>query len=260
MLAEPAKLEISDGIATVTLDKPERMNCLDFETCDSLLKALKSAVANPDAKVIVLRGSGKAFCAGGDVKGMFEAVEPEKFLKDIASSIHKVVMEIQRSPKLVIASVNGVATGAGCSIMLACDLKMASDEATFSMWFPGIGLAPGCGVKLLYDHAGQALASEMLLTGRKLTANEALEGGLVNWVVPADKLNSAVKEKAMALSNNAIVAVGRTKELLRQCRNRTLEEQLELEKHFISISGRTEDFREGTGAFVQKRKATFKGR
>jgi len=115
-------------------------------------------------------------------------------------------------------------------------------------------------VKLLYDHVGQATASEMLLAGSKLSAVEALEAGMVNWVVKPAELDSRSREKAQALSRNALLAVGRTKELLRGCRDRTLEEQLWLERHFISISGGTADFREGTGAFVQKRKAKFAGK
>jgi len=259
MPGDAATLKVDSGIATITIARPERMNCLDGETASALLAALKDA-GRQSAKVVVVTGSGKAFCSGGDVKAMHAAEMPERFLMELVKPIHEVVLEIRRAPQVVIAAVNGVATGAGCSLMLACDLKVLSDEASLSMWFPGIGLAPGCGTWMLAEHVGKSRAAEMLLAGRRLGAREALDWGIANWVVPADELLPFAHGKAAELSQNALVAVGRAKALLNAANERTLDEQLALERHFISISGLTSDFREGTGAFVEKRKPKFRGK
>ncbi|MFH0815959.1 MAG: enoyl-CoA hydratase-related protein [Methanobacteriota archaeon] len=259
MPGEAVSLKVDDGTAAVTLTRPERMNCLDAETAAALFVALKDA-ERQNAKVIIITGSGKAFCSGGDVKAMGEAKNPERFLMELVKPIHDVVLAVRRSPALVLAAVNGVATGAGCSLVLACDLKVLSTEARLSMWFAGIGLAPGCGTELLVEHVGRARASEMLLAGKRLGASEALEWGIANWVVPPDDLMPFARKKASELSVNALLAITRTKALLNHAKDNTLEEQLALERHFISISGATEDFREGTGAFAEKRKPSFKGR
>jgi 2-(1,2-epoxy-1,2-dihydrophenyl)acetyl-CoA isomerase len=260
MAGSAAELSVGQGIGTVTLNRPERMNCLDLDTCDALLGCIRRAGSDPAVKVIVLRGSGKAFCAGGDVRAMHESSDPERFLMELAQRIHAVVLALQRTPKVVLAAINGAATGAGCSLAMACDLKLAAEGAEFGMWFAGVGLAPGCGTQLLVEHVGFARASELALTGHRLCAAEALEAGLVNWVVPDSELDARAREKALELSGNALVAVAQAKELLRQSRGGALERQLELERHFLSISGATEDFREGTEAFVRKRKPAFMGR
>jgi len=259
MPGEPVTLTVDEGIATLTLNRPERMNCLDMETATALFVALKDA-ERQNARVIIVTGSGKAFCSGGDVKAMHDAKNPERFLMELVKPIHDVVLAIRRSPAVVIASVNGVATGAGCSLMLACDLKVLSEDAQLSMWFAGIGLAPGCGTGLLAEHVGRARASEILLSGKRVDAAEALEWGLANWVVAPDELMPFARGKAAELSRNALVAVGRAKALLGSAWENSLEEQLALERHYISISGLTSDFREGTGAFAEKRKPVFKGR
>jgi 2-(1,2-epoxy-1,2-dihydrophenyl)acetyl-CoA isomerase len=259
MPGEPVSLTVDDGIATATMNRPERMNCLDLEAATALFVSLKEA-ERQKAKTIIITGSGKAFCSGGDVKAMHDAKNPEKFLMELVKPIHDVVLAIRRSPVLVIAAVNGVATGAGCSLMLACDLKVLSDDAQLSMWFAGIGLAPGCGTGLLAEHVGRARASEMLLSGKRVSAREALEWGLANWVVAPGELMPFARKKAAELSGNALLAVGRTKALLNHAWENTVEEQLALERHYISISGLTSDFREGTGAFAEKRKPAFKGR
>jgi 2-(1,2-epoxy-1,2-dihydrophenyl)acetyl-CoA isomerase len=259
MPGEAATLSVEGGVATVTLARPERMNCLDGETASALLGAIKGA-RRQGAKVLIITGSGRAFCSGGDVKAMHAAEDPERFLMELVKPIHEVVLEIRRSPMVVIAAVNGIATGAGCSLMLACDLKILSKEAKASMWFAGIGLAPGCGTRLLAEHVGRSRAAEMLLAGRTVAADEALEWGIVNWVVPSGELMAFARGKAEELSRNATLAVGRAKALLCHAYDSTLEEQLALERHFISVSGATEDFREGTGAFAEKRKPKFRGR
>jgi 2-(1,2-epoxy-1,2-dihydrophenyl)acetyl-CoA isomerase len=259
MPGDGAKLTMDAGIATITLDRPERMNCLDGEAATALLAALRDA-KRQGAKVIVITGSGKSFCSGGDVKAMHAAEKPERFLMELVKPIHDVVLEIRRAPQVVIAAVNGSATGAGCSLMLACDLKVLSEDAALSMWFAGIGLAPGCGTWMLAEHVGKSRAAEMLLAGKRVSAREALDWGIANWVVPADELLPFAHGKAAEFSRNALVAVGRAKALLNAANEKTLDEQLALERHFISISGSTEDFREGTGAFAEKRKPKFQGR
>ena len=254
MPGEAATLEIYDGIATVTMNRPERMNCLDFETCDAVLKAIKTAVANADTKVIILRGSGRAFCAGGDVKGMCDAKEPERFLMDIASRIHRIVMEVQSSPKLVIAAVNGVATGAGMDLALMCDIRYAAQSARFAETYIKVGLVPGAGgAHFLPRLVGVSKALELFFTGDFVDATEALRIGIVNKVFPDATLMEEVEKIARRMCQAPGLTLRMTKRAIYQGMRNDLRTNLDLISSHYAVITSTEAHKTLVRSFIAAR-------
>jgi len=248
------------GIATVTLSTPDNMNALDAAMSKELDDALLQCQEDGAIKVIIITGRGKAFCAGGNVKAMAEAADPEKFLAELSGWIHKPVHRIYTMEKVVIAAVNGHAVGAGTALAMACDLRYASKTAKFNMGFMKIGLAPGCGTYFLPKLVGTAKARELIFLSETIDAQKAEELGLVNRVVEPEKLMAAARETAERIAKGPGLAIGRAKTLLRLSEKSQLEEHLAAERHMISISGATEDFREGVTAFAEKREPRFKGK
>ena len=259
MSYETLTYTIKNKIACIILNRPERLNSFDITLGEELYSVLKNISSNPDIRAVVIKGTGKGFCGGGDVKEMHFAKDKPKFLRDLTKAIHKCVVEIRNMEKPVIAAVNGAAFGAGFSLALACDIIIAVKAARFSTAFIGIGLAPGCGTQFFTRTVGYQKACEYILTSKVFTADEAKELGIVNKVVELDELETTVEELADRFRSLPSIAVGKAKMLINKSFENDMLTHLELESKTASESAGTMDFMEGVAAFVEKRKPVFKG-
>jgi 2-(1,2-epoxy-1,2-dihydrophenyl)acetyl-CoA isomerase len=248
-----------DGaVLTITLNRPDVLNALNKATHDALAAALKDA-RDPEVRAVVLTGAGRGFCVGQDLTEFSAA--PGDIAHRLRGSYHPNVLAVRALEKPVIASVNGPAAGAGLSFAAACDLRIAADSATFVPAFINIGLVPDSGGTFFIARLlGPARSFEWMTSGRRLTAAEAQTWGLVSEVVDADRLADRTAELAATLAAMPTRAIGMTKRLFDAAPNNTLEEQLELEAQLQSAATRSEDFREGVAAFLEKREPDFKGR
>ncbi|MDH4221678.1 MAG: enoyl-CoA hydratase/isomerase family protein, partial [Candidatus Bathyarchaeota archaeon] len=197
-------LEKEDGVATLTLNRPASFNALDFEMGKELVDAIEKCTKNVRIKVLIITGAGKAFCSGGDLKAVKEWAGDSlgDFFRQLTKFLDRVILDIRMMPKPVIASVNGAAAGAGFSLALACDLRIASDRAIFRQAFTSVGLVPDCGWTFhLPKLVGLGKASELIFLDKVLTAGEAEKLGLVSQVVPEAKLKEVTTEVAKQLAN-----------------------------------------------------------
>ena len=246
-----------DGVATLTLNRPTSFNALNFEMAKELVGAIESCTKNGQIKVLVITGAGKAFCSGGDLKAVkgWAGDNLGDFFRQLTKSLDRAILDIRMIPKPVIASINGPAAGAGFSLALACDLRIASDKAIFRQAFTSVALVPDCGWTFhLPKMLGLGKASELVFLDKALTAGEAERLGLVNQVVPEAKLKEATLEVAKRLVRGPSYAFARAKTLLNRAWTSSLESQLENERQEIASSAETADFREALSAFFEKRK------
>lgn len=255
-------VETKNHVATITLNRPERYNAVNLQLAQELMEAVLGCDEDPEVRMLVITGTGRAFSGGGDVKEFGERLEmASRYLKELTTILHTAISRICRMPKPVLAAVNGVAAGGGMSLALACDLVVAAESARFTMAYAGIGATPdGSSSYFLPRLVGLKRALELVYTNRTLTAREAEAWGLVNKVVPDPDFKAAVDELAEELAQGPTQAFGRAKRLLHLGSLESLETQMEHESQLIALSGRTEDFREGVRAFLEKRKASFRGR
>jgi len=257
---ETLQVSIDDRVAYITLNRPERLNSFDMKLGQELYDALHHIANTDDINVVILRGTGKGFCGGGDVKEMYAAPDKSRFLRELTRAIHRCVIEIRTMEKPVIAAVNGAAFGAGLSLALACDMIIAVKEAKMGTAFIGIGLAPGCGTQFVTKILGYQRACEYILTSKTFTADEGYQLGLVNTVVEADRLDAAIEEIVATFKSLPPIAVGKAKMLINKSLENDLIAHLELESKTAAWSAGTQDFTEGVTAFVEKRKPVFKGK
>ena len=260
MKYETLQISIKDNIAYILLNRPERLNSFDIKLGEELYNALKEIHKKQEIRAVVLKGTGKGFCGGGDVKEMYDAEDKSKFLRDLTKAIHRCVIEMRTMEKPVIAAVNGAAFGAGLSLALACDIIIAVKNAKLGTAFIGIGLAPGCGTQFFTKLVGYQKACEYILTSKTFTAEEAQQLGIVNKVVDADKLDDAVEEFVSKFKKLPPIAVGKAKMLINKSLDNDMITHLELESLTASLSAASDDFNEGVTAFVEKRKPVFKGK
>ncbi len=255
-------LERRDHVATITLNRPDAYNALDLELGRELFHASLEVDEDADVRCVVITGAGKAFCAGGDVKGFVDNLPRIGILvKELTTYLHGAVSRLTRSPKPVIMAVNGVAAGGGLSFALSGDLVVAGESARFTMAYSKIAATPdGSSSYFLPRLVGLRRALELYLTNRVLSAREALEWGLITRVVPDGELRTAVETLARELAAGPTLAIGGAKRLFHQSTWESLETQMELEAQAIAASGHTADFREGVTAFANKKAPTFHGR
>ena len=254
---------IEDGVATLTFNRPERMNALSTPIMEGLLHGLPRLAGDPGVRVIVLTGAGRAFCAGGDVKSMAEGGEERSAAE--ATVRLRSRMEVSRIlhelPKPTIAMINGPAAGAGLAFALACDLRIASASARLVTAFVKVGFSGDFGGSFFLTRlVGTAKARELYFTGRPVDAQEALSLGLVNRVVPDDQLADATMELARSLAQGPQIALSLMKRNLNCAESSGLAELLDMEAANQVLTGRTEDHREAAKAFVEKRAPMFIGR
>jgi 2-(1,2-epoxy-1,2-dihydrophenyl)acetyl-CoA isomerase len=254
---------IEDGVATLTFNRPERMNALSTPIMEGLLHGLPRLAGDPGVRVIVLTGAGRAFCAGGDVKSMAEGGEERSAAE--ATARLRSRMEVSRIlhelPKPTIAMINGPAAGAGLAFALACDLRIAGASARLVTAFVKVGFSGDFGGSYFLTRlVGTAKARELYFTGRPVDAEEALSLGLVNRVVPDDQLGDTTMELAHSLAQGPQIALSLMKRNLNCAESSGLAELLDLEAANQVLTGRTEDHREAAKAFVEKRAPVFVGR
>jgi 2-(1,2-epoxy-1,2-dihydrophenyl)acetyl-CoA isomerase len=256
---------VKDRVALLTLNRPERLNAMSREMLDALLEALPRLATDPDVGVVVITGAGRGFCAGGDVKTMAEGREGDgASLEDKAQAL-RARMEVSRwlheMPKPTIAMVRGAAAGAGLSVALACDMRIASDASKFGTAFARVGYSGDFGGSyFLTQLVGTAKARELYLTADLVDAPQALALGLVNRVVPDALLETETMALATRLAKGPSVAYRYMKRNLNAAESGSLKDVLDLEAWGHTRSGMTEDWREATRAFVEKREPVFKGR
>ena len=239
-------LEEEDGVATITLNRPASFNAFNSKMVKEVVDVIEKYSKNVQIKVLIITGAGKAFCSGGNLKAAKEWSGDNRgdFFRQLTKFFHRVILDIRMMPKPVIASVNGPAAGGGFSLALACDLRIASDKATFRQAYTSVALVPDGGWTFhLPKLVGLGKASELIFLDKVLTAGEAEKLGLVNQVVPEAKLKEATLEIAKRLARGPSLAFARAKALLNRALTSSLESQLENERQGIALSGETEDFR-----------------
>jgi 2-(1,2-epoxy-1,2-dihydrophenyl)acetyl-CoA isomerase len=259
MASEMLKLDIHDRLAMLTLNRPEAYNAFNLPLARQFLDVITQVDEDPAVRCVVITGTGKAFCAGGDVKGFDDHLgEIGLHLKYLTHLLHGAVSRLARMPKPVIAAVNGVVAGGGMGLMLACDLIYAVDSATFNMAYTRIGATPDGGSTFWLPRlVGVRRALELIYTNRLLSAQEALDWGLINAIMPAEGFVDEVLTLAQQLAAGPTLAYGRAKKLCYMSLHESLETQMEHEARDIADSAKTEDFREGIKAFLQKRPPRF---
>jgi 2-(1,2-epoxy-1,2-dihydrophenyl)acetyl-CoA isomerase len=251
---------VENGVATITLNRPDVYNALNNEITFELQDAFKAVAKDEAVRVVVLTGEGKAFCSGQDLKAS-SGEEKRSFLDSLHKRYNPIIRAIRNLPKPVICRLNGVAAGAGCSIAIACDLVVAAEEATLIEVFINIGLVPDSGSSFFLPRlVGSAKAFEMCTMGTRVKAKEAVEIGLITKAVPADQLDAAVKEYADYYANAPTKAIGLIKKMLNKSATSSLDDMLDYEAYCQEIAGGSEDYKEGVQAFLEKRKAAFKGK
>jgi 2-(1,2-epoxy-1,2-dihydrophenyl)acetyl-CoA isomerase len=263
--SEPVLLTRDGPVATLTLNRPEALNALDDAMVEALV-ALTSEVAGDDAvHVLVVRGAGKHFMAGGDIRLFAQSLERDgaaraRDFQHLADRIHAAIETLARMPQPVIACVRGAAAGFGLSLMNACDLVFAADDAYFASAYLTLGVSPdGGGTYWLPRIVGSRKAAEIMLLGERLDAPAALALGLVNRILPGAELDAAVDAVARRLAAGPQRAIHGAKRLLRQSSAASLAEQLAAEAASFGACAGTEDFAEGVRAFLGKRPPRFGG-
>ncbi len=252
--------EKSDGVATITLNRPDVRNAWSPELAQEFLAAMEDAQKDENVKAVIITGAGeKAFSAGADIKAMKGMTALKA--RELSNMGYRVCSAIERHEKPVIVAINGYALGGGMEVSMACDFRIASDQARMGQTEINIGLIPGWGgTQRLTRLVGKAKAKELVYTGKIIDANTALQLGLVNMVVPAAELMNVAKQFAQELASKAPVALKVAKALIEKGADVDLESALALEREGFGVVASSEDLQEGVSAFTEKRKPAWKGK
>jgi 2-(1,2-epoxy-1,2-dihydrophenyl)acetyl-CoA isomerase len=251
--------EKDQGVATITLNRPHALNAFVPQMNGEVLNALKEGERDTEVRCFMLTGAGRAFCAGQDLKGR-TADQKGSLGASLREKYNPMILQIRRTEKIVIAAVNGVAAGAGCNLALACDLRIASEEAKFIQSFVRVGLAPDSGGSFILPRlVGLSKAMELLLLGETVDAAEARRIGLVAKVFPATDFAQAARELARQVARSPR-STGLIKRAVNHAMLPELEASLEYEAYLQEIAGRTSDYDEGVRAFLEKRAPVFTGK
>lgn len=252
------------GVATITLNRPDRSNAFDDEMARELLDALKQVERDNAVRCVVLTGAGKNFCAGQDLSVFLarrNAPHGVNVREHLVNGYNKIVTRIRTIEKPFIAAVNGAAAGAGLGVACACDLRYVSENAKFRMAFIGIGLAPDSGTSFLLPRlVGFGRALDMAITNELVDAREALAWGLANRIYAPDELMPAALTQAQELANAPTRGIGLTKRAFNRALTDDLEDALDYEAHLQDIAIQTDDHTEGVNAFLEKRAAKYQGK
>lgn len=248
--------KLQSATLTISLNRPERANALNFEMIAKLRAALEGAATDSQVRCVVLTGEGASFCAGHDITEMLAAQGQEiSYREHLQQTYNPLILQIRRLEKPVIAAVNGPVAGAGLGLALACDMRIAVDTALFTVGFSGIGLVPDSAVSLLLPALiGLGRATEFTFTNQPITTVQALEWGMVNKVVPGDTLTEVTVELAAGLAAGPTKTYGLTKRLFNQNVLPNLEEALALEGELQEVASKGVEHVEGVKAFLEKRK------
>lgn len=252
--------EKSEGIATITLNRPEALNAFSKEVVSEVLQALEDIRSDESVRVVILTGAGeKAFSAGADIKAMIGMNSLKA--RELSLMGEKLCLALENLEKPVIAALNGYALGGGLEVAMSCDLRIASENSRMGQTEINIGLIPGWGgTQRLTRLVGRTKAKEMVFTGKMIDARTAEQLGIVNMVVPADKFREAVRQFALELASKAPVAIKVAKALIDKGAEIGLDSALALEREGFGVVASTEDLQEGVNAFTEKRKPVFKGK
>lgn len=260
----PVRYDVVDGVATITLNRPDGMNGLTVATKEALLDAVRAAAEDEAVRCVVLTGSGRAFCVGQDLKEhitILQGSDAESLFSTVEDHYNPTVLALLTMPKPVVAAVNGVAAGAGASLAFACDFRVVKDTAGFNLAFTGIALSCDTGSSWTLPRiVGRAKALELLYFPRTIPADEALELGLATKVVPEDQFDEEVTTLARRLAAGPTVAYGAVRRSVEFSAGHTFEESLAFEASMMTLTGDTEDHRRAVDSFVAKEKPTFEGR
>ena len=260
-MTQPILKQLENGVATLTFNRPEVFNSFNREMALLLQEELDACAKDDTVRTIVLTGSGKAFCAGQDLK---EVTTPELnpgFKKILEEHYNPIITSIREIEKPIIAAVNGVAAGAGANIALACDLVIAHEKVSFIQAFSKIGLIPDSGGTFFLPRLiGFGKASALMMLGDKVSATEAERMGMIYKVTSLEDFENTVITIAGTLAQMPTKALGMTKRLLNKSMSNNLEQQLDLESKLQIEAAQSEDYAEGVAAFIEKRKPEFKGK
>jgi len=258
------RYETKDGVATITLNRPDAMNGLDVATKEALLGAVREAAADDAVRCVVLTGSGRAFCVGQDLKEhitILESSDAESLFRTVEEHYNPIVTAIATMPKPVVAAVNGVAAGAGASLAFACDFRVLTEAAGFNLAFTGVALSCDTGSSWTLPRlVGRAKALELLYFPRTIGSAESLELGLATTVATADDFEAEVGKLARRLADGPTVSYGAIRRSVEFSSGHGFAESLEFEGSMMTLTGGTEDHRNAVAAFVKKEKPTFSGR
>jgi 2-(1,2-epoxy-1,2-dihydrophenyl)acetyl-CoA isomerase len=251
--------DVHDGVATITLNRPDVFNAFNNALSYELQDALKQVAADPAVRAVVLTGAGRAFCSGQDLKAA-QTDEQSTFSDSLHQRYNPIIRAMRQLPKPIIGRINGVAAGAGCSLALACDALIASSDASLIEVFINIGLVPDSGSSYFLPRlVGSLKAFELCTLGSKVTAAEALQLGMVNQVVAPEELDAAVAALAARYAAAPTKSIGLIKQLLNKAGSASLDEMLDYEADCQQVAGESRDYQEGVTAFSEKRKPVFRG-
>ena len=261
---QPVLYDVRDGVATITLNRPQAMNSLDVATKVALLDAVTGAASDPEVRCVVLTGSGRAFCVGQDLKEHVEILArgtSEELFRTVADHYTPIVGTLLSMEKPVVAAVTGVAAGAGASLAFACDFRLLGHGAGFNLAFSGIALSCDTGSSWTLPRlVGRAKALELLYFPRTIDSEESLELGLATKVVPGDQLAEEVRQLARRLAVGPTVSYGAIRRAVTFSAAHDLADSLAFEAEMMTLTGSTEDHRNAVDAFVGKQKPVFGGR